>query len=236
MIETISKERTLAVRAGDRRDWEALSRFHYVAGAPATVVGVLAIDAPGEREPAGVLVVSMPTLDAPWRERAWPGRYRSGAGVSKREAACRLNAEVRTISRVVVDPRWRGMGLARRLVGAYLRDPLTPATEAAAAMGACCPFFALAGMREFHLPPTRAAARLSGVLSGLGVTALDLACWGAGREAPALLRRELRLWAREHRATRARCGAPVGQLMSWAAAALLAPRIAYAAGGALAPA
>ena len=37
-------------------------------------------------------------------------------GGDAREVARRLNGEVVTIARVVVDPRFRGMGLARRLV------------------------------------------------------------------------------------------------------------------------
>ncbi|HYE01768.1 MAG TPA: GNAT family N-acetyltransferase [Phycisphaerales bacterium] len=154
---------------GTRADYAALARFHYRAGAPATMVGVVRAVEPGRGELAGVLVVSMPTLNGPWRELAWPGRY---AGPDRRRGLRRLNAEVRTISRVVVEPRYRGLGLGRRLVEAYLRRPLTAATEAVAAMGGACPFFARAGMREYEVGPggarVPAVRRPGGVRAGGG--------------------------------------------------------------------
>src|SRR5205823_1709377 len=110
---------------------------------------------------AAVLVVSMPTLNGRWRELAWPGRF---CGGDQRACARRLNEEVRTISRVIVEPRWRGLGVATRLVREYLRSPLTEKTEAAAAMGVCCPFFEAAGMRAWRLEPDRRGVRLLGAL------------------------------------------------------------------------
>jgi len=168
----------LAIGEGDWDDYKALERYHYVAGAPA--VPVLTLRACARGHLAGVLVVAMPTLNGAWREQAWPGRYTSG---DKRRDTARLNREVRTIARVIVDPRFRGLGVARRLVRAYLDDPLTPA-----------------------LPVDEREARLGDALDSVGVEAWRMLEGGtaAPRRARALrsplLAHELERWARERHA------------------------------------
>lgn len=72
-------------------------------------IGPTAVDRP---PPLGVLVVSMPVLNSRLRPLAWPSRYRTG---DRRADARRINRELRTLSRVIVDPRVRGIGLATRL-------------------------------------------------------------------------------------------------------------------------
>src|SRR5262249_17312146 len=57
---------------GRRADHDALARFHYRAGPPATCVRVLSAADRQTGELIGVLTVSMPTLNAPWRSEAWP--------------------------------------------------------------------------------------------------------------------------------------------------------------------
>lgn len=128
-------------------DARGLLAFHYASGQPARVCRMLGawIDTGGSSELVGVLTVSHATLNDRWRGAAWPGVF---DGLGKRERVLRLNAEVRRISRVVVDFRWRGMGIATALVCAYLRKPLTARTEAVAAMGSFCRCFERAGMRS----------------------------------------------------------------------------------------
>ena len=61
----------ISITVGTRHDYLALQRFHYVDNAPATMAQVLrATDGP---QLIGVLVISMPTLNAWWRAHAWPG-------------------------------------------------------------------------------------------------------------------------------------------------------------------
>ena len=175
---------SLTLSRAHPRDFHALARFHYRAAPPATVDLILTLR--DDEGPVACLVISRPTLNSWWRPRAWPDLARP----TRRAAAHALNQHLRTISRVIVDPRWRGLGIARRLVRAYLDEPLTPATEAAAAMGACCPFFAAAGMTEYRLGPRRHAARLADALEHLGLSPVDLACWERTRPIPALLERE----------------------------------------------
>jgi ABC-type ATPase involved in cell division/GNAT superfamily N-acetyltransferase len=155
---------------GTTADYEALAPLHYLPSRPATIDHVLTARSAGQL--AAVLVVSRPTLNSPHRDLAWPRRY---TAPTKPAAAKRLNRELRTISRVIVDPRFQGLGVARRLVARYLASPLTPCTEALAAMGAVCPFFARAGMTAYRLPPSARAARLTDALAAAGLTPRDLA-------------------------------------------------------------
>ena len=136
-------DRAIRVENGSADDYSLLSVFHYIAGRPARPALTLRAIDEISGELCGVLVVTMPTLNSAWRDQAWPGRYRTG---DKKADAARINRELRTIARVIVDPRFRARGVATRLVRAYLKDPLTPATEAIAAMGRVCPFFASADM------------------------------------------------------------------------------------------
>lgn len=184
------------VEHGTRADYDRLSHLHYLGGRPATVVSVLrAVRETGEGDLlAGVLTVSMPTYNGVWRRQAWPGRYE---GRDKRRSAARLNAELRCVSRVIVEPRSRGLGVASALVRAYLAEPMSPATEACALMGSVCPFFERAGMTGYDLPRAAHDARLEDALAHAGLAAHTILD-GAG-ELPAFVEAELRRWAKHAR-------------------------------------
>ncbi len=183
------------VVAGRFSDYGALARFHYIAGRPATCVGVLKAEDERDGATAGVLVVSMPTLNGRWRRALWGERFWSG---DKRRDAASVNGSLRTISRVVVDPRYRGMGIATRLVRAYLARPLTGATEAVAAMGWVCPFFECAGMRAVKLEATARDVVLARALREAGVRAWELMEVGRAEEVmrtSGAVARAVRAWA-----------------------------------------
>ena len=222
------QECVVAIGAGSRADLLAMLPLHYRARPPRGVVRVLA--ARDECDGlVGVLAVSMPALNSPVRELAWPGRYRTGRPLAD---ARRLNDELRTISRVVVHPARRGRGIARLMVREYLERPLTRATEALAADGRRSRFFERAGMVRYDLPPGPARARLADAAAFVGVRAGDLR--DAGRamavfrclppRARALLDRELRRWADGSRGTRRLADGPVLDLLLSAGAALRSAR------------
>lgn len=219
----------LRIARGSIRDYDALARFHYRAGRPATSVLVLVLRAaPGTAlarhldTPAGVLVVSMPTLNGLWRARALPELPRGRPA----DAAAWINAHLRTISRVVIDPRFRGLGLARGLVAAYLRDPLTDHTEALAAMGAFCPFFEAAGMTPHPCPVSPADARLVRACARAGVLPIDLPRRLSRRGDPSL-EHALRRWAASSRRTHRRADDPPIELARLAARCLDTRPVAY---------
>jgi len=178
----------------------ALGRFHYRAAEPATCETALGAFEGGRV--VGLLCVSRPTLNGPWRGVAWPEAF--GVACGREERAPRLNALVRTISRVIVEPRWRGVGVARSLVEAYLREPRTPLTEALASMGRACPFFERAGMRRVEAPESRRSKRLRAALREAGIEPWRLLQLRFAERA--LARRDvaeaLRAWANDSRATR----------------------------------
>lgn len=223
----------LEIGPGDRADLDRLSPHHYRAGRPATIDRVLQcvrrLPGGGSRT-AGVLVASRPTLNGAHRELAWPGRYHGARNnAEKREQAARINRELRCISRVIVSPCSRGLGVARRLVEAYLRDPLTPATESIATMGASCPFFERAGMRAYRLEPSRATLRFADALEARALAPTDV-CAQAGAEVAArddFLIREARRWAMGRGRARVRGGGDAS-LITAAASALLSPGVAFA--------
>lgn len=150
------------IEPGQWDDYKQLARHHYRARRPATVCQVwrLAADWPADRDPpllwrlggyprlAGVVVVSYPVLQSAARNAATGGRYCThprGQGIAL------LNREVRTISRVIIHPQYRGLGLATRLVVEVLARIGAPRVEAFARMGRYVPFFRQAGMTEY--PP-----------------------------------------------------------------------------------
>lgn len=181
------------IGAGCIDDYARLERFHYAAGRPAVPRRVLCARRGGEV--VGVLVISQPTLNGSWRGSAWPGRF---TGLSRTENARRVNAELRTIARVVIDPRCRGLGLATRLVRAYLADADTPCTEAVAAMGGLCPFFARAGMAEHAVEPGATDRTLRAKLERFGIDPVRLLdpIERAELLADARVGRALLVWAR----------------------------------------
>lgn len=176
---------SIIIEVGAPSDLAPLARFHYVAGRPGPIAqAVRAVD---DGEVVGVLIASMPTLNGRWRAIAWPGDYNTS---DKRANALRLNHDVRLISRVIVDPRYRGRGLAVRLVRAYLDNPQTARTEALATMAHACPFFERAGMRRIDLSPSKTDTRLLRAMERHGLEPADLL-----HHPPESIAPSLRSWA-----------------------------------------
>lgn len=200
-----SIRKKIVLEEGTLSDYLAMAHWHYRPGVPAAPVKTLVLRHTGLNEVIGALVVVMPTLNAFWRQLAWPGRFTTG---DKPADAKRINREIRRLSRTVIDPRFRGQGLACRLVRAYLRDPITPCTEAAAVMGGFNRFNERAGMTAYHRPPSARQARLHDALRHVGIQPHDLATpaatWSAITETAAnarFIERELRSWAGASRST-----------------------------------
>ncbi len=225
---------------GPRDAYGELSRFHYRGGLPATIAKrgcggdavVVARDPHEDQRVAGILIVSMPTLNGSWRRMPWRDRYES---VDKSEAARRLNSEIRCLSRVVVDPRYRGRGLASRLVRWYLQRRLTPRTEAVAVMGRFHPFFERAGMTAYPLAPSSRHARLMDALHAAGTEPHELLAPGAAERllaSHAWLEHELRRWAIACRSTRSRSKSMSAvEIARLAGGMASSPLTAYAHGG-----
>lgn len=129
--------------AGRRRDYVALERFHYRRGSPATFAAVWTIRHIPWPQPIAVAVLSYPTLCLHVRNRVL-----GLAGMDPADRFRFVNRHVRTISRVIVHPTFRSLGLAPLLVRHILNNAPTRYVEALAVMGRAHPFFQSAGMRR----------------------------------------------------------------------------------------
>lgn len=176
------------IENGTMAHYQKLSQHHYKAGRPATGTTVFVMHdqeatdvvarfrnvkpiRTADRanittgpQPIGVLVRSYPRLCCQLRDLATARRY---TRLDPRARAKLLNTEIRVISRVVIDPRYRGFGLAVRLVKHALSHPETIYTEALAAMGRVNPFFEKAGMTRYAAPPLPEHARFIAALEEL---------------------------------------------------------------------
>ena len=218
------------ISTGTRDDLLALQDYHYNSAEPATFALVLRAHWHGTL--AGVIVVSHPTLNADWRGAAFGNTL---FGHDKSLLARRTNKHVRTISRVIVDPRFRGLGIATTLVRHYLAAPLTSCTEAVSVLNAFIPLFERAGMRRIDLAPAIRDRMLLLHLADLHMTPLDLATVAASNGLSSLNQRVLQSllpalsrWGQSHRGTR-RLTCPT-TLARHAAKSLLLPRVVFVAG------
>ena len=209
----VKQDDGLMIETGSRADYLALKPHHYRPGHPATMMRVLVIrdgsPTPGERfraertipRPIAVLVESLPTLSCRLRDTALGGRY---GHLRPKQRSRLLNEELRCISRVIIDPRWRGLGLAVRLVGHALATATTRYTEALAVMGRVSPFFERSGMTAYRRPPLPADERALAALRFAGLkpamlampSTLEAAIEALPAPTRAVVLRELTRWYR----------------------------------------
>lgn len=159
----------LEIVEGTLNDWQQLSRFHYRPGRPGAVdkVFVLRYRTDHDRNnrsliresigPIGVIIYVMPLVNCAMRNAATSGRYLIG---ERSQRLALLNREMRRISRVVIHPQFRGIGLAVKLVQETLPKAESLYVETLAAMGQVNPFFAHAGMTAYAAPMPPITQRL----------------------------------------------------------------------------
>ena len=129
-------EHDLTFESGSVADYHALAGFHYRSHHPGVVSAVFRVvhEQPtvvgrylqrrNDRIVVGVLVRSLPRLSCRLRDLALCNRYST---LPASDAALLVNRELRIISRVVIDPRWRGRGLG---IGApQARHEWEPSTD-----------------------------------------------------------------------------------------------------------
>jgi len=129
---------------------------------------------PAEMTPfdaAGVVLYTMPTPNCQLRDAATGGIFK---GFDRATQLAMLNARLRCISRVIIDPRFRGLGLAGRLVRETMPLLDVPIIEARAVMGRFHPFFERAGMQAWDGPAPPRCTRLAAAFESAGITQRDL--------------------------------------------------------------
>jgi hypothetical protein len=119
----------------------------------------------------GVIVYKMPTPGAELRNLATGGLF---AGFDRSTQLVLLNKNVRCINRVIIEPRFRSLGLASRLVRETMPKINVPIIEAMAVMGIVNPFLEKAGMKAFTAKIQARCARLVEALSMVGIESKEL--------------------------------------------------------------
>jgi hypothetical protein len=165
----------LKIVPGTRADYESLSHYHYCETSMGPYAPIFAIKGKfrtaTKLETVGVIVYSMPTAGAQMRNIATAGIF---AGLDKGTRLKLINSNIRTISRVIIEPRFRSLGLAVRLVKETMPAMNVPFIEALAVMGRANPFFEKAGMTRYYSPMSPSCVRLIEAFSVVGIDERDL--------------------------------------------------------------
>ncbi len=155
--EECSLTKEMKIEPGYLADWRRLSGFHYRshnAGASREVYCLKR-----GHELCGVIVYCYPPPGCAGRRLVLPGKL-SMKG---------LNLGLSTISRIVIHPKYRSIGLGAKLIRETLPRVGTPCVEMIAVMAKYNPFAEKAGMKKvLEQMPSEEALRVADVLSGLG--------------------------------------------------------------------
>jgi len=136
--------------------YKQLACFHYRSGNPGPVSHCFGAFFPSHSriDPTqrliGIITYSMPALNNRLRNLATGGRYLAAGDLAAR--AKLLNDEIRCISRVIVDPQFRSIGLAVTLIRRTTPQIGKKYIESAAVMGHLHPMFTKAGMKMYTGP------------------------------------------------------------------------------------
>lgn len=180
MICSITKK--LQVVPGTLDDYSRLAHYHYRDNRIGPFAAIFTLKPcaflPGlhKAEPLGVIVYRMPTAGLQLRNVATGGLF---VGLDRSTQLALINKNIRTISRVIIDERLRGLGLATRLVCETMPQMNVPIIEALAVMGIANPFFEKAGMTPYAAGLPERCVTLIEALSAVGIEQgelLDAAC------------------------------------------------------------
>jgi hypothetical protein len=158
---------------GDFEDYKKLARLHYRDSRPGAYTAIFVIKPVKtlSTEPVGVIVYTMPSAGAELRNVATDNFF---TGFDRKTRLALINKNIRCISRVIIEPRFRGLGLASRLVRETMPEMDVPIVEAMAVMGMVNPFFEKAGMKAFTgKMPTR-CIQLVEAFSAVGIEEEEL--------------------------------------------------------------
>ena len=129
---TLTKQ--MQIEQGTYTDYKKLSVFHYRASRCPPPRKIFTLKR--QNELCGVIVYSYPPPTTFGRNKAWKGKFQQ------------LQKEISTITRVVVHPKYRTIGLGIKLVKDTLTKAETPYVETLAVMAKYNPFFEKAGMQK----------------------------------------------------------------------------------------
>ena len=148
----------LAITDGRVADWERFSQWHYRRGGlgPTRRVHMLVH---GD-EPVGICLVGPGPLGSSVRNRHFGVKVVRGKGY-----AAMINRNFAAVTRLVIDPRYRGAGLAARFLRRVAQMTPRPWIELVSEMADLVPFCESAGFRRIGRTPDRSGKSLSAMMS-----------------------------------------------------------------------
>lgn len=167
----------LEVVAGGRSDYQRLGRYHYRDNRLGVFAAIFALKPAGRYkhrlgcETAGVIVYTMPSCGLELRNQAIGACFDR---LDKQSRLSLINRNIRCISRVIIDPRFRGLGQASRLVRETMGLMDAAIVEAVAVMGRVNRFFERAGMTSYSGPVAQRNVRLTEAFSMVAIEADQL--------------------------------------------------------------
>jgi GNAT superfamily N-acetyltransferase len=174
-MHTCSLHRKLHIVEGDMKDYESLAMYHYRDTRPAGIKAIYTLRMTGaaglDDRPAGVIVYAMPNPRVELRDAATDGMF---TGLDRQSGLALINRNIRCISRVVIEPRFRGIGLASRLVRQTMPRLNVPVIEALGVMPSVNPFLEKAGMKPYVPPVPLHHVDLLEALSAVGIEEEEL--------------------------------------------------------------
>jgi len=141
---------------GTTQDWRQLAGFHYRSHRIAAPRKIFCLKR--DDELCGVIVYSYPPIACFGRKLVLP-----------KMSVQELNEKLSIISRVVVHPKYRTIGLGSKLIRETLAKAGTPYVEMVAVMAKYNPFAEKAGMQKIaEQPPAKEALKIAETLQKLG--------------------------------------------------------------------
>jgi hypothetical protein len=162
--------RSIEIVPGDMGDYRKLACYHYRGTKLTAYAGVFAMRFGNET--VGVIVYTMPSMGLELRNVATGGFF---CGLDRATRLSLINRNIRCIGRVVIEPRFCGLGLAVRLVRETMPKMGFGIIEAAAVMGLVNPFFERAGMTAYRAPMPARCVRMLEAFSLVGIEEKELA-------------------------------------------------------------
>lgn len=144
-----SLEAYMTVSEATMEDYELLESFHYLGNRPAFMTHKFRLTYKGYSQDSrektiGIIIFQSPFLTCSARNKAMPQYKRSNT----KEGAELVNREIVRLSRIIIHPKFRGAGLAVKLVKETMALTGKRVVETIAAMARYNPFFEKAGMTK----------------------------------------------------------------------------------------
>ena len=176
-MRSCSVIKNLAIVRGCVEDYTQLSGFHYRDSRLGPYAAIFVLKPTGAmrnrmgEKTVGVIVYKMPSPGLELRNVATNGFF---TGYDRATRIALVNKNIRCIGRVIIEPRFRGLGLAAKLVRKTVTRLDVPIIEAVAVMGLVNPFFEKAGMTAYTAPMSARCVQLIEALSLVGIEKNEL--------------------------------------------------------------